>query len=118
MKKIPKISLIFCLAGFIAVGSGSVFASDIQKEFSTVETELASETAGDTYLHSTPFSALLLSEIDIKSGSEIEPKVSDSESYLSASDLRFNDSEYIKKIRRATISLRIRDLIFPFHTHF
>jgi len=117
MQKLPKISLFFCLSGFIAVFSGSVFASDIQKEFSTVDSELTSLSDGEAELFSTPFPVLLLSEVEIKSGSEIEPSESDTEFSLPSADLSFNNKEYLKKSKQVLISLTIRDLIFPFHTH-
>ncbi|MFO7800112.1 MAG: hypothetical protein R6V22_10070 [Rhodohalobacter sp.] len=117
MRKVPKISLIFCLAGFIALLSGSAFGSEIQKEFSTVHTELTSASDGDALLYSTPFPVLLLSEIEITSDSEIEPNESDTAFFLPTVDLRFENKEYLKKSRQVLISLTVRDLIFPFHTH-
>jgi len=117
MQKLPKISLFFCLAGFIAVFSGSVFASDIQKGNSPVHTELSPTSEGDAVLYSTPFPVLLLSEVEIKSGSEIEPNESDTEFSLPSSDLSFDNKEYLKNSKQILLGLSIRDLIFPFHTH-
>ncbi|MDZ7755760.1 hypothetical protein [Rhodohalobacter sp.] len=118
MQKVPKILLFFCLAGFMAVLSSSVFASEIQKEFSAIDTELTSASDSDALLYSTQFPVLHLSEIEIESGAEIEPKESETATSLSAADLRFDTREYLNKSKRLLISLAIRDLIFPFHTHF
>ena len=117
MQKLPKISFFFCLAGFIAVFSGSVFASEIQNGYSTVDSELFSVSDGDAVLYSTPFPVLLLSEIQTESGSEIEPNESDTLLNLTSDELRFDNKEYLKKSKQVLISLTIRDLIFPFHTH-
>jgi hypothetical protein len=117
MQKLPKISLFFCFAGFIALFSGSVFASEIQKEYLTIDSELTSVSDGEAVLFSTPFPVLLLSEIQTESGSEIEPSESDSALSLPADELRHDKKEYLKKSKQVLISLTIRDLIFPFHTH-
>ncbi len=117
MRKVPKISLFFCLAGFFVLFNGSVFASEIQNEYSSVDSEVTSATDGDALLYSTPFPVLLLSEIQTESGSEIEPNESDTAFSLPAVDLRFEYKEYLKKSRQVLISLTVRDLIFPFHTY-
>ncbi|MFO7799101.1 hypothetical protein [Rhodohalobacter sp.] len=118
MRKVPKIALFFCLAGFISLLSSSAYGSGIEKESSTVHSELTSASDdGDALLYSTPFPVLLLSEIEITNGSEIEPNESDSAFSLPAVDLRIENKEYLKKSRQVLISLTIRDLIFPFHTH-
>lgn len=118
MRKVPKISLNFCLAVTIALLNGLAVGSDIQKNQNYAETLVNFVSGSEDLLFSTPYPALLLSEILVDSGSEIEPKESDPASFLITTDLSFDNNAYLKKSKWILISLTIRDLIFPFHTHF
>lgn len=118
MRKVPKISLNFCLAATIAILSGIAVGSEFQKNDFYAGIEVNDVSGSKDLLFSTPYPALLLSEIMVDSGSEIEPKESGSASFLNTADLSFDNNAYLKKSKRILTSLTIRDLIFPFHTHF
>jgi hypothetical protein len=118
MRKVSKISLNFCFAVTIAILNGLAVGSEIQKNEFYAEIEVNTVSGSDDLLFSTPYPALLLSEIMVDSGSEIEPKESGSASFFNIVDLSFDNNAYLKKSKRILVSLTIRDLIFPFHTHF
>ena len=117
MAKIAKISLSFCLAGILTVLTGSAFGSDLQRAVYYAENEINSVSGSEDLLFSTPFPALLLSELIFDTGSEIEPKESNSAAFVSGTDLLASKIEYLKRSKLISISLSVRGLIFPFHTH-
>ena len=117
MPKIAKISLRFCLTGILTVLIGSAFGSGLQSAGFFAETDSITVSENEDLLFSTPFPALLLSELIFDTGSEIEPKKTNSAAFASGTDLIVSEIGYLKRSKLISISLSVRDLIFPFHTH-
>jgi len=85
---------------------------------SVAEGEITTSPEEQDFLYATPFPALLLSEILTDNDSEIEPKESGFASLSFYVDRTLGATEHLKKSKLILISLSIRNLIFPFHTHF
>lgn len=118
MRQFSKISFSIYLIAISSMLMGLVSGSDAYGNVSYSDIAHDVVSGSEDLLFATPYPALLLSEIMVDKDSEIEPRESGSVSFLSASDPAFGIKAYLKKSKQISISLTIKDLIFPFHTHF
>jgi len=117
MRKVFSISLTFCLTGITALLLGAAIELEAQKIVAHTDIEADTISENENMLYVPPFSALLLSEIMADNDSEIEPKESGFVSVATVFDSAFGITAYLRKSKLILISLKILDLIYPFHTH-
>lgn len=117
MRNISKISSAAWLPVLLIILIGTVTGQPQQKSDSFTDHGVISAPAGDDILYAEPFPALLLSEIVSDNDSEIEPEELRFIAGSTGFDRSFEVITYLKKSKRLLISLKIRDLIFPFHTY-
>ncbi|SRR6056297_3001196 len=117
MRKVSEISFASGLTVLAVILTGLSIASPSQPIDYSADSDITFSSIADGMLQATPYPALLLSEIVVENDSEIEPKQSGSLSVSSAFDCQFGIKAYLNKSKRLLISLKIRDLIFPFHTY-
>jgi len=116
MRKIFKISLLISLFGF---GTGlaqhadaaSVQLSGVSGVVDSIDQPVPSEVTG------TPVLPLILSEYQSEINSEIDPDISVKFKPGQSTDPNRKGQNYIRFQKQIDLSLRIRKLIFPFHTH-
>lgn len=107
----PILTVLF--ATFIGLGSG------ISTPGSDSYSNLAADhpPVSDDALHANTVPGLLLSEMSMENDSEIEPKGSAFPATSLIAEAPYGNISYLGKSKLILISLKIRDLIYPFHTH-
>ena len=116
MRKIFKISLLISLFGFSLglaeqANAASVQSSGVSGVIDSIDQPVPSAVTG------TPVLPLFLSEYHSESNSEIDPDISVKLKPGQSTDPNRNGHNYIRFQKQIDLSLTIRKLIFPFHTH-
>ena len=109
--KISYAAILFGVMGFV------VSVTDPQAVSQGVDLSVPQTLKGgeQSTLYSTPFALPFLIKIADELTSEVYPKSSASLNKVSYNDAHSNGLLYIIKSQQITISLTIRELIFPFH---